>query len=88
MYAPYSKSTLYSCLSVKELLAWNRRDIWSLGDFNVNETPNHLIHKQTINHLAKLVKWFSCAVSTYLQGGVDCMFLKCHVRFLVWIHTL
>ena len=29
-----SESTLYSCLNVKELLAWNRCDIWSLSYFS------------------------------------------------------
>ena len=31
-YAFQSESTLYSCLIVKERLAQNRRDIWSLSD--------------------------------------------------------
>ena len=39
----------------QELLAWNRRErTW---------TYNHLIRKQTPNHLAKLGKWLSCIVS-------------------------
>ena len=33
-YAFQSESTLYSCLNVKELLAQNRRKIWSLSDCN------------------------------------------------------
>ena len=33
-YAFQSESTLYSCLNVKELLAWSRRVIWSLSDWN------------------------------------------------------
>ena len=37
MYAFQSKSTLYSCLNVKELLAWSRRKIWSWS--NCNWTP-------------------------------------------------
>ena len=31
-YAPQSESTLYSCLTVKELLAGNRSSIWNLSD--------------------------------------------------------
>ena len=31
-YAPQSESTLYSCLTVKEVLTGNRRNIWSLSD--------------------------------------------------------
>ena len=29
-------STFYSCLNVKELLAWNRHNTWSLSDSNGN----------------------------------------------------
>ena len=42
----------------------------------------------TLNHLAKLAKWFSCVVSTYMYGAFNCMFLSCHVRVSDWIHTL
>ena len=31
-YVFQSESTLYSCLNVKELVAWNKRDIWSSSD--------------------------------------------------------
>ena len=41
------------CLNVKELLAWSRRYIWSLSDSNGIQTHNHLVRKQTLNHLAK-----------------------------------
>ena len=41
-YAFQSESTLYSCLNVKELLARNRRDIWSLSDSSGIWTHNHL----------------------------------------------
>ena len=87
-YAFQSESTLYSCLSVKELLARNRREIWSLSDCNGTRTHNHLIRKRTLNHLVKLAKWLSCVVSTYLYGAFDCMFLSCHVCVSEWIHTL
>ena len=83
-----SESTLYSCLNVKELLARSRRHIWRLSDCNGTRTNNHLVRKRTINHLAKLAKWLSCAVSTYLYGAFDCMLLSCHVRVWEWIHTL
>ena len=32
------------------------------------QTHNHLICKRTLNHFAKLGKWLSCVVSTYLYG--------------------
>ena len=47
-YAFQSESTLYSCLNVKELLAWSRREIWSLSDCNWTRTHNHLVRKQTL----------------------------------------
>ena len=83
-----SESTLYSCLNVKELLARSRRPISRLSDCKGTRTHNHLVRKRTLNHLAKLAKWLSCAVSTYLYGAFDCMFLSCHVRVWQWIHTL
>ena len=55
-YACQSESTLYSCLSVKELLAWNRCNIWSLSDCNEIRTHSHLVCKQIFNYLAKLAK--------------------------------
>ena len=30
-----------------------------------------------LNHLAELVKWFDCVVSTYLYDAFDCIFLSC-----------
>ena len=83
-----SESTLYSCLNVKELLARSRRHIWRLSHCNGTRTHNHLVRKRTLNHLAKLAKWLSFVVSTYLYGAFDWMFLSCHVRVSAWIHTL
>ena len=96
LYAFQSESTLYSCLNVKALLSWNRRDIWNLSDCKGTRICNHLVCERTLNHLAKLAlyiyiyiyiyiykfifKWLSCVVSTYLYGAIDCMFLSCHVR--------
>ena len=51
-----------------------------LSDCNWTRTHNHLVHKRTINDLAKLAKWLSCVVSTYLYGAFDYMFLSCHIR--------
>ena len=72
-YAFQSEFTLCSCLNVEELFTWNRCDIWSLSDCNGTRTRNHLICKRTLNHLAKLAKWLSCIVSTYLYGAFDFM---------------
>ena len=76
------------CLNVKELLAWSRCHIWSLSDSNVIRIHNHFVHKQTLNHLAKLVKWLGCVLSTYLYRAFDCMLLLGHVWVSEWIHTL
>ena len=46
------ESTLSSCLNVKEFLARDRRDNWSLNDSNGIQTHNHLARKRTLNYLA------------------------------------
>ena len=78
-YAFQSESTLYSCLDVKELLAWSWREIWCLSDCNWKRTNNHLGFKWTLNHLAKRAKRLSCVLNTYLHGASVYMFLSCHV---------
>ena len=83
-YAFQSESTLHSCLKVRELLALNRRKIWSLSDCKWTRTHNHLVSKRTLSHLVKLVKWFSCVVSTYLHGALNCMLSSCHVHISEW----
>ena len=81
-YTFQSESTLYRCLNVKELLA--NKEVRYLKfrwqQQNLNPRP--------LDHLAKLVKWLSCVVGTYLDGAFDYMLLSCHVRVLEWIHTL
>ena len=85
----HSESTLYSCLIVKELLAQSSREIRSWRDCKWTRTQNRLLVKRTLNHLAKLTKWLSCVLSTYLYGAFDCMFLSCHVRvFRVNPHSI
>ena len=69
-YEFQSESTLYSCLNVKELLAQNKCDIWSLSDSNGIRTHNYLVCKTALNHLAKLAslaKWLSFHLQTKLQ---------------------
>ena len=75
MYAFQGESTLYSYPNVKQFLVQNRPYIWSLSDSNVIRSHNHSVCKRTLNHLAKLAKWLSCVVSTYLYGALDCMFI-------------
>ena len=52
-YAFQNESTLYSCLNVKKLFLRSRREIWSLSECNAPWTHNHLVSKQTQNHLVK-----------------------------------
>ena len=59
------------CLNVKELLARSKRHIWSLND-NKTQTHNNLVCKWTLNHFAKLAKWLSCVVCTYLCDAIVC----------------
>ena len=79
-YAFESESTLYSCVRFKELLAGNRRGIWSFKDCNETPSHNHLFRKRTTNRLAKLTKWLGYVMSTYLDSELDCMSLS-------WIHS-
>ena len=60
-------------LNVMELLAWNRRNIWSLNGSKGFRTQNHLVRKRTLNHLAKL------AVSELSCCGFDSC--CCHLNF-------
>ena len=55
-YTLESESTLYICLDFKELRTQNKRNILSLGDVKGPRTNNHLVRKQTLNHLARLAK--------------------------------
>ena len=43
--------------------------------------------KSGLDYLAKLGKWLSCVVSTYLYGAFDCMYLSCHVCSRVNPHS-
>ena len=49
-------------------------------------THNHLVHKRTLNHSAKLAKWLSCVVSTYLYGHLTVC--SCHVTYALHSESL
>ena len=70
------------------LVTLKRHHIWSLSDCNKTQTHNHVVRKWTLKHLAKLTKWLSWIVSTYLYGAFDWMLFLYHVSVLEWIHTL
>ena len=88
-YTFQSKSTLYSCLNAEKLLARSRREIWSLSDCNWNRTHEDLNRKRTLNHLAKLAKWLSCVMSTYLYSAFWLFVLvMSRTRFRVNSHSI
>ena len=68
-YAFQSEFTLFIYLNVNELLGRNRRNIRRLSDCNTTRTHNHLARKRKLNHSAKLMKWLSRVMSTYLSGA-------------------
>ena len=76
-----SHSTLYSCVNLKELLAWSRCEISSFSDCNWARTHNLLVRKTTLNQFSKFTKWLRYVLSTYLYGAFDCMFLWSHVTY-------
>ena len=76
------------CLNVKELLGWSRCHIWSLSDRNVIPTHNHLVPKRTLNHLAKLAKWLSCVVRSYLYGAFVCVIIMSCTSYRVNPHSI
>ena len=74
-------------LNPHSIVAWMPRNACSkqlqslkLKWLQLDPNQNHLVRKQTLNHLAKLAKWLSCVMSTYLCGAFDIMFSSCHVR--------
>ena len=64
--------------------------IWPLCliECNWNPTHNHLVHKRTLKHLAKLAKWLSCVVSTYLYGAFDRMSITVDLTVLSLMEML
>ena len=85
-YAFQSKSKLYCYLNIKEIFDQKRHDIWGLSNSNGTRTHNQLFRKRTLNHFAKLAKWLSCLLTTYLYGALDYVFLSCHERVSGWIY--
>ena len=61
-YAFQSKSTLQSCLNVKEIVVWSRCEIWSLCECNWTRMQNHLVCKRTLNHHWAMFWVLICAV--------------------------
>ena len=73
-----SKSSLWFWIRKCHYQYHESQKWWS--DSNEIRTHNHLVCKQTPNHLAKLAQWLSRVVSAYLYSAFDCMLLSCHVQ--------
>ena len=88
-YAFQSESALYNCLNVKELLAQNRREIWSLSD--CNRTHNHLVHKRTLIQLTKLVHlltkwlWVRVPLQSLQHIYFDRLFTLIYITYITYI---
>ena len=78
-YVFQSKSTHCSSLNVKELLARSRHEIWSLSDCNWTHTRNHLVHRQTLNHLAKL----AILINEIIELCCEYLSVQC-----IWLYIL
>ena len=87
-YTFQSESTLYICLNIKELLARNRGDIWSLSNCSGTWTHNHLARKRTLNHLAKtgrnFLNFFSYSAQIYSNETLMPRRLSV-VKYLCWV---
>ena len=82
-YTFQSESTLYSSLNVKELLAcWN----WNFCDCNWNRTHNHLVHKWTLDHLAKPF-WQNSWVFIYKLSGPGFQSSCSHSTFIFCLNV-
>ena len=90
-YATNMHHIRFSNVLLLPLRNFNRfNQLHGMGDSNEIQTHNHLvcILVWTLNHLAKLAKWLSFVVSTYLYGAFDFMLLSCHLWVSEWINTL
>ena len=68
------------CLNVKKLLARSRCHIWSLSGSNTIWTHNHLLHKWTLNHLAKEPVWQNGWMLVY---EISCCGFESHCCHLI-----
>ena len=78
-YAFQSEFTLHSCLNVKELLTWNRRNIWNLSDCNgtrMQRTDKYSQH----NSIIWLV-WLNGWVLVYELSRCKFESGCCHLNF-------
>ena len=74
-YVFQNDSTLHRCLMSRNSLLKAGEKSEGKVTRNWIRTQSYFVLKRTLNHLAKLAKWWSCVLSTYLYGVFDCMVL-------------
>ena len=90
--ARFCLSFNYPALHMLQWVKWkNLQNRNQKCDCNWTLTQNHLVRKRTLNHLAKVNKWLSSVLSTYLYVAFDSISLSCHVHVfpyhVTWIHS-
>ena len=83
-----SESILYSCLDVKELLAWNRCDIWILSDSNGIWIHSGLVRKRRPDALAKLAKLLSCCKNLSVRCTWLHVIIMSRTRLRLMLHSI
>ena len=63
-------------VNIKGLLAWSRRDIWTLSNCSRSKFYNHLFHKRMLNHLVPLERQNSLTESQVRVTGKTLTLLK------------
>ena len=63
-YSLFNLSCSHGWLTDVELRMKSEKHKQTERNCNETRTHNHLVRKRTLNHLAKLEKWFSCVMST------------------------
>ena len=89
--------TYYRRLNVKELLAPNRRDIWSLGDCSETRVQNHLVCKRTLKCTVQISKYSQHSSAIWPVWLNDWLFFykfcgcgfesRCSQIFVTWFYN-
>ena len=87
-HAFHSEYTLYSCLNVKDLFAWNRHDIWRLSGCNGIRTHNHLILKRTQPFTQTGLMIELCCEQFFAQVIWLYVFIMSPTRLRVYPHSM
>ena len=84
------KKIILNDKEVKKIGFYKNKKVIKIDDIDSNGilTHTYLVHKRTLNHLAKLVKWLSCVVRTYLYGAFEYLLLPRHERVSEWIYIV